>query len=118
MIINSRGSAMLEAVPVTLVLLAFVSGLLLAAYLLFARAWIQYQSEQALYCAAVESPGCRRQLEDQVRRFIPWGNISSDVHSSGTNWSAEVRWNYQDYSFRVAKDLTPRLILKNRALLW
>lgn len=110
----------MEMLPVMLLLLIFVMGLLVAAYLLFARAWIQYQTEQALYCLAEQRTplNCKAQLQARLERFLPWGETWSQLQNSNDEWSATVHWNYQNYSFHVAKKLNSRLILNPKVLRW
>jgi len=117
---NSRGSAMLEAVPVALLLMLFIAGILLAAYLFFARAWIQYQSEQALYCAAQSriSVPCKHQLEEKLKQLLPWGDSSVTIQASSDKWIVEVLWKNRGYSFHLLKELTPKQILDPKALQW
>jgi hypothetical protein len=110
-----------EALPVTLLLGLFISGLMLVAYLLFARSTIQYQSEQALYCAAQKSKRqseCSLELKQAIEQALPWGDISVDVEKQAQKWTAEVKWTYQGYSFNVYKELTPKQILNAKALPW
>ena len=117
---NSRGSSVLEALPVVLLLAAFVAGLFLAAYLLFARAWIQYQAEQALYCVVEErgSIHCHAQLQSQLEKFLAWGQSHSRVSGRGANAEVEIEWKYQNYAVKVHRELNPKLILSQKALRW
>jgi hypothetical protein len=102
------------------VLTVLVSGILLATYLLFARAWMQWQSEEALYCAAVGQGAsvCQRTLEDRVREFLPWGTVQARVWTAESGWYAEVRWKYSQFAFHERKALTPKMIVGNRDLRW
>jgi hypothetical protein len=117
---NNRGSALLEAAPVMLVLMLFALGLLLAAYLFLARAWIQYQSEQALYCVAEgrASFQCKSKLEEKLKQFLPWGEGSVQLHAFQDQWTVEVLWRNRDYRFRLYKELSPKAILAAKALQW
>lgn len=119
MLNNSRGTALIESLPVMSVLLIFIGGMLLAGYLMFARSWIQFQSEQALYCVA-QTPrpwNCHEKLKMQLKRFLPWGDVWANIESQDSNWTVEVKWSYSDYSFHLKKELNPELILNPKALL-
>ena len=117
---NERGSALLEALPTSLVLFAFVSGLMLSAYILFARTWIQFQSEQALYCAAQtdSTSTCRYQLQEKLAQFLPWGNVNVQIQGSDQKWIVDVVWTFQDFAFRMHKELSPNGLLNAKALPW
>jgi hypothetical protein len=118
-IADRRGSAAIEAAAVAGVLAVFAAGVLMTVYLLFARAWLQYQTEQALYCLA-ERRGtavCRSRLSDRARAFLPYGNFRTmDLRAERGRWIAEVGWEWQGYTLHLSKRLTPGLILKNRVL--
>ncbi|MGZ3722528.1 MAG: hypothetical protein ACXVA9_06340 [Bdellovibrionales bacterium] len=117
---NNRGTAMLEAAPVMLLLTLFCVGIVLAAYLFFTRAWIQYHSEQALYCAAQSrvSFHCKYQLEEKLKQLLPWGESSAHILAGNDKWTVEVLWKYRDFSFHLNKELTPQQILNAKALQW
>lgn len=117
---NDRGTALLEAVPVMLLVVTFLVGIMVAFYLFFTRAWIQYQSEQALYCAAVtrSSFSCQSQLISQLNKFLPWGRSSAVLQATENKWTVEVRWIYGKFSFHTTKELTPKVILGAKALRW
>jgi len=123
---NQRGGALTEALPVVLVLAVFVSGLLLMVYLMFARAWIQYQSEQALYCLAEARPvsRCRKQLEQRLSRLLKWGHpgvlrLTTYDRGRGVDvWTVEAEWKIKAYNLRVKKQLDTRRLLQSRALRW
>jgi hypothetical protein len=115
---NQRGNALVESLPVMFLLVSLVVGLLLAAYLLFARAWIAYQSEQALYCSLQmqSASGCQIQLESQLRDFLPYGEIQTRVTGINNNWLVEVQWHYREYQMLTRRRLDPELIQANRVL--
>lgn len=122
---NERGSAALEIWPVFATLVLFTMGLLTGVYLIFARAWIQYQSEQALYCLSEAKPVvlCRRSLEKKLTGALPWGQVGPlSLHSStvGKNeqWKVDVEWKFQRVSLKIAKELDARRLLQSRALRW
>lgn len=111
----------MEALSSTSALVIFVVGFLLGAYLMFARAWLQYQSEQALYCLAEGKPVavCRRDLAMKVSAALPWGALeSSRLVTSARGWEVEVRWRFQQFDFVITRQLDSRRILRNRGLRW
>lgn len=110
---------MLEAVPVFAVLLVFVAGLLLAAYLMFARAWIQYQGDQALYCISESRPAsvCRKQLTTKLNQFLPWGKAGRiDLRFNNDKGKLDIKWNIQGFTIHIAKQLSVRQILRKKGL--
>lgn len=117
---NARGTTLVETLPVLIVFAVLVGGLLLATYLLFARAWIQWCAEQALYCTAVEqmSGPCRRQLESSVREFLPWGEVHSFVSQGRQPWTVEVKWRYGDFGFQTRRRLSSQSLTANGGLRW
>jgi hypothetical protein len=118
-IADRRGSAVIEAAAVAGVLVVFTAGVLMTIYILFARAWLQYQSEQALYCLAERrgTAACRSLLSARARALLPYGNLTTmDLRAEHGRWIAEVRWEWQGYALHFSKRLTPALILRNRAL--
>lgn len=117
---TERGFAILESLPVMGVFIAFLLGILMVAYLMFTRAWIQYQSEQALYCAAEGKYTllCREELERKVHQFLPWGETHARVTSLQQKWNVEIEWKYRNYAFHFHKELNPDLVLRTKALRW
>lgn len=120
---NQRGTAVLEGVGVLFVITSFVSVVMMGAYLWFARGWIQYQSEQALYCLAESRPEvmCRRALKANVARFLPFGKVRNLGYSNERgrfgvklDWKWEVKWDQKKfgYNVRVDKKLDMRKIPK------
>lgn len=111
---------MIEAIACAALYLLIVGSLLLIAYLQFGQVWIQYQSEQALYCVAEgqSSAQCRTKLEARVEEFLPWGKIDVQLASAGGKWKAKVDWQWKEYSFHFEKELSPELLLKRKALRW
>jgi hypothetical protein len=110
----------LEMVPATLLLLAFISGVLLAGYLLFARAWIQYQSEQAVLCAAerrIAFP-CGLELKRRLERFLPWGRVDAKVTVLPEKWAVAVAWHLGNFRLQTKRELTPRRLADRRSLKW
>ena len=119
--INSRGQALLEAVPATLLLLVFVVGVLGAAYFIFGRAWLSYVGEQGLYCLAEGRgvPVCRALIQRRVSGALPWGSLERvSLGDHGESWSVEIRWHLQNVRFHVSKRLRVKDILRNKALSW
>jgi hypothetical protein len=116
---NSRGSAALEAVPVIMVVLVFVLGLLFATYLIFARGWIQYQGEQALYCVNESRPVavCRRELAGQIKQFLPWGKLGNiDLRFQGDKGKLDIKWVIEGFTIRISKQLSMRQIVRKKGL--
>jgi hypothetical protein len=115
-----RGSALIESIPVMILLLIFCVGLLSVAYLLFARAWIGYQSEQALYCAAemALTSSCQKDLQSRLQRFLPWGEVTTQVESHSGQWLVEVQWQWRKYVFHLRKVLNAKLIVNAKDLHW
>lgn len=89
-------------------------------YLISARAWLQYQSEQALYCLASENPGwnCQTRLNAQLKRYLPWGHWRTRATSTGNQWSVDVQWNYKNYQVHLLKELNPKLLVRKKDLRW
>jgi len=106
---DDRGGALLEGVAATGVVFVFTSALLVATYLLFARAYLQYESEQALLCLAESRPAfiCKRILLDRLAKRLPWGDVSRARLAGGEDaWRLEVEWAWQACRLRVRKDLS------------
>ena len=85
-----------------------VIGILFALYFVFARAWLFYHAEQALYCVAEERPGkvCRESLMRNLRRFLPWGDVqllALDKLPAGA--VIRMRWRIKEYSLPVHRKL-------------
>lgn len=119
--INERGSLALESIPVTLLLLTFVAGLLFAGYFIFARAWIHYQGERGLFCAAHERGAevCARELRSRITRVMPLGELESVRFRTGhEEWTLEIIWNINDRRLHLQKRLRVREAATNRALRW
>lgn len=86
---------MVEGLGVMLVLITFAGGFLLVGYLIFARAWLQFQGEQALYCVATRHPAyvCERRLRARVDEALPWGRLTvAYVNADADNWRMEMEW--------------------------
>ena len=119
--INERGSLALESIPVTLLLLTFVTGLLLAGYFIFARAWVHYQGERGLFCAAQarSTDACERELRSRIARVMPFGELERVRFSTGREeWTLEIIWNFNDHRLHLQKRLRVREAATNRALRW
>lgn len=102
---DQRGGALWEAIPVFGIVSGLVLAVLLAAYLLFARAHVIYQGEQALYCVAERQPPgrCRERFARRVKSFLPWGELRvRSLESSGSGASMRGDWRWM--GFRVALD--------------
>ncbi len=111
--------AVAEALPVFTTLLVFMFGILLGAYFIFARAWIQYQSEQALYCMAEGRLSCRQQLRTKLKAALPFGEEQRiELSSQNDLWKTKVEWKIQGYKISVMKDLSARALIRSKALRW
>jgi hypothetical protein len=118
---NNKGSAAVESLPAAALLILFVAGILAAAYLIFARAWLQYQGEQALYCLSEARPvyACRRRLETKLSGALPWGKAGAlDLSSRDDVWKVRVEWKIRGFRLQVRKELGTRRLLQSRALHW
>jgi hypothetical protein len=118
--LGNNGSAMIEAAGVIAVFAVLVCGVLLAAFLFVARAWIQSQSEQALYCLATTSrpSNCQRNFKTRIEGFLPWGGVThSALWNQADNWSLNVTWRWKGFKWTLNKGLSIRAIQKNRASL-
>lgn len=122
---NQRGSALLEAIPVIGVILVFVTGLLLAGYLIFARQWLQYQGEQGLYClASLDSIFlCRKKVQAQLTRFLPWTEqcelrMQNSLRSGERQWRIDIQWKYAGVNLNSRKQMSVEQILRNKDLHW
>ena len=118
---NNKGSAAVESLPVASLLILFVTGILAAAYLIFARAWLQYQGEQALYCLSEARPAftCRRQLEKKLSGALPFGKAGAlDLSSRDDVWKVRAEWKIRGFRLQVRKELGTRRLLQSRALHW
>ncbi|HMN68027.1 MAG TPA: hypothetical protein PKC28_05760 [Bdellovibrionales bacterium] len=118
---NERGGAFLESLLVTAFLLVLVTMLLVVFYALFARAWIGYQSEQALYCAAEGRPPpiCKARWKSRLENFLPWGRVERLRLGKGRDkWNSEIVWTVERFRYRSARELGIRAIARNRGLSW
>jgi hypothetical protein len=116
-----RGSAVLESIPVILLLVGFMLAILSAGYFVFSRAELQFHSERGLYCLAQgrSSIQCEREWKDRVRSILPFGEIASARLQSGREeWSAEMIWRWQGYELKIHKRLSIKDIAANRVLRW
>lgn len=107
--------ALIEAAAAVLVAAFFVGGVLLGAYLWFARAWIEYQSEQALYCVAEARPAphCRRRLHERLNGFLPYrDSLQTTLQSGRENWKLRLEWKWNGYRIHLEKELSTRRMQK------
>ncbi len=111
---DARGSALWESLLILLVLMGLASGALITAYLAAGRSWIYFQSEQALYCLSEERPPavCRERFTRQVKRFLPWGEMSLRLEGEGP-FEVRVIWRLgRKFDFALHR----RLDLRSSAL--
>jgi len=123
---NQRGSALWESLPVSALMLILVAAILAAGYLLFARSWVLYQSEQALYCVAERQPSahCASKMRGQVQRFLPWGElrIVSLIRANAggevrARWTLQSRWS-APFRITVNRKLDLSLSKRSRLSRW
>ena len=119
---NSQGgSAVAEYLPVIALLLILATGLLLAAYLIFARAFIGFQMEQGLYCLAEGRPAtiCRRLLRDRLTHSLPWGGLNElKLRGDERQWEMTIHWQLRSVDWRLRKVLDSRVFAKRKVLRW
>jgi hypothetical protein len=118
---NPRGSALLEAVPVTALLAVFVAALMTAAYLTFAQAWVQSASEQALYCLAENRTEalCRRGLRLRISQALPLGEVGLlKLSRDSQSWKIELEWKWSEFKIRIAKRLRLKDMTGKKVLQW
>ncbi|NJL23914.1 MAG: hypothetical protein HC902_01150 [Calothrix sp. SM1_5_4] len=112
---HARGSALIEASGAVAVIAIFLAGVLLGGYLLFAKVWLEYQGEQALYCLAERRSGtlCRMLLRRKFERFLPWGRVAALSLRTERNWHLDLEWRLGGYVLRVRRELSPKIIVKS-----
>jgi hypothetical protein len=91
----ARGSAVLEFTVVAPALLAIVTLTLVAGYLVLARAWLEYQSEQALYCLATGRARkiCGRDFTRRIHETLGFGRVVAFTATRRPqSWSVRVEW--------------------------
>jgi hypothetical protein len=116
---SERGTAVVEATAVIPLLIVCTGGLILAAYLLFARNWIEYQVEQSLYCLAEHRSLCRGRLETQVGHFLPGGTFQvRRLTGSVQDFQVEAIWRFQNIAFSFRKELSLKEAARKRDLRW
>lgn len=116
---NERGTAMLEALAVSSLLVAVITGLFLAAYFLFARGWVEYQTEQSLYCLAENQFGCQFRLEQNVKRFLPYGSVLVNrLRGKTGQFEVHLTWKFQGVRLTVQKTLDLKSAARSRDLRW
>lgn len=118
---NERGSALFEALPASALIVAFALTALTIAYLGFTRVWLEYESEQGLYCLAERGSGvtCTRKLRERVERFVPWGEIERLKLVPGEDaWELELWWNWNGIRMRIHRRLSVASIAGKKASRW
>lgn len=120
MINKQTGSALWESLPVMGLIIVFVSGALLAAYLLFARAWVLFHAEQALYCAAERKPAhhCRARLKDKVSSALPWGTLQiSALAGEPAGARLHAQWTFKKFHVPIRRKLDLSSSKRSRSFL-
>lgn len=118
---NQRGSALVEFAAVGSFLAVFTGFLLFGAYAVFARAHLEYRTEQALYCLAEGKLEfwCRRRLNQSIDSTLPYGRVTrATLGRVGPNWKVALEWKVYPVTFAIKKALSPRQIRNKRDLRW
>lgn len=122
---TNRGQAVVEVVLASIGILLFATIILIAVYLLFVRAWIQYGSEQALYCLMQQQPAqaCQAELESFLRSTLYWGHtkeVRMRMVQKGKlkEWKIHTHWNFVGLSLHVERQISARDLTHKRALHW
>lgn len=107
---TSKGQAILEGVLLTPVLIALFLLLCGSCYGLFARAWIDYQADQALFCSAeVEHADCAQSARNRLRRLLPWGDLHFDLNEETQTTKVDWIWNGVHFHREKSLKLDSRL---------
>ena len=112
---TSRGSAVVEFSAVAGFVVVLVTVTLVAAYLAFARAYLEYRTEQALYCLAERRhrTGCAEGLRRAVNGTLAFGRIQKmRLVETRDTWKVELTWQIHDFVFRFDKTLDRRRVLR------
>lgn len=110
---------MIEALSVASLTLILVLGLLIASYLMFARAWVDYQGEQTLYCLAEARLHCQASLIANTSRFLPWGTLRlRRLARNQDQYSVEAVWHFHQVRWVMRKTLKIKDIVRNKDLRW
>lgn len=104
---NNKGQALIESVLVLPGILLIFLLLLSLAYVGFARAWINFQIDRALFCLAEGESEfqCRQETTKIMQRYLPLGQLHTmTIISSRDQWRAQVRWDWN--GVHLLKDKT------------
>jgi hypothetical protein len=85
---------------------------------MFARAWLLYQSEQALYCVAEKRPShvCRINLSNSIIRFLPWGSLSvQQLAESPNGGTLQISWGIKNYVIPIRRSLDLSWSMRSRS---
>jgi hypothetical protein len=113
--VNARGGAAVEAVVTTGFLIALIGATLCAAYAAFARAYLEYRAEQALYCLGERRPPpvCGARLRSTIQRTLAYGRLGRLTLIDGRDaWRVRFEWRLGHVIFRLDKALSRRRVLK------
>lgn len=114
----ARGQALVEFALTSVVITVVVGATLFALYAHFARAWLEYTSEQALYCLS-EGRGdqiCRANLRRDALR-IPFVTLTdARLVRRRDSCLITVRWRIRTYEFQLVKALNARRVLSRAGL--
>jgi hypothetical protein len=108
---RSRGQGVVESLFVLALTLALATLIATTGYLGFAHAWIGYQSDQALFCAAEGEPlnACESTALRNIRKFLPLHKqaVVRLEQPAAQKWTSQVEWRWDQIKLQ-----------QNRVLKW
>ena len=111
----TRGAAISECALVVGVVVTIVSATLSLSYLAYARAMIEYQTEQVLYCLAEgrRPATCRANLHRALKDQLRIGRLTKLRATRRRNhWHVEASWTATAWTIHVIKSLDRERILR------
>lgn len=105
---NHNGQSILEAIlllPCAFLLLLCFSWL---SYAGFARAWIGFQMDKALFCLAegTQQWECEKSAKQAMNQFLPFGQIRLlNLQTQPDRWQAKVAWEWNEIHLLKEKSL-------------
>ncbi|MBX3022563.1 MAG: hypothetical protein KF799_12900 [Bdellovibrionales bacterium] len=131
---NKRGSSVVEATLAVSTITLLAGLILTTTYIWFTRAWVSYQSEQALYCLGEGRPPrqCRQKLQRHLKTQLPFVDVTVvQAWRTYRMWNVQVQWEWRlkweqidkRYVLRLRKELSIQQIdrmrrdLRSRAFL-
>ena len=95
--LDDRGSAAVEALAGTGFIVAFIAAGLIAAYVSFARSWIDRNAYEASVCLATDTPRleCERRFEASLESGLPIGELRRvALARHSTSVTVRGRWAF------------------------